>query len=100
MEDPAPAPSLTQRDAALMGIAALFSAVATGLALLPWRTPLDVDETERMMGYAFIEGILELVLGGLTTGLFLGAFFVKTPTARGRLAGMAALLSFGVALSP
>jgi hypothetical protein len=100
MDEPVPAPPLTQRTAALMGIAALFAAVATGLALLPWRTPEDVTETELMKGYVFIEGILGLVLGGSTAVLFLAAFCVKSPTARGRLAGVAALLSFGVALAP
>jgi len=100
MEETSPANSLTQRTAALMGIAALFSVVATVLALLPWRTPLDIDETEQMHGYVFVEGILELILGGVTTVLFLSAFAVKSPAARGRLAGVAALLSFGVALAP
>src|SRR6185295_19345579 len=94
------APSLTQRTAALMGLAAVFAAVAAGLALLPWRTPEDVYETALMKGYVFIEGIVELICGGLSAVLFGAAFFVNASRARGRLAGVAALLTYGAALAP
>jgi hypothetical protein len=98
--DEAPPPGLKQRTRACLAIAALFSGAAGAAGALPWRTEELFDEQSLTRGYEFVEGLLEMILGGLGLALFLAALAIPSPRVRGRLASTAALVAFGVALLP
>jgi hypothetical protein len=95
-----PQDPVRQRTRALLGIAAFFSAAAGAAGVLPWRIEELFEEQALTRGYQFVEGILEMILGGLCLALFLGALATSSQRLRSRLGSTAAVLSFGIALLP
>jgi hypothetical protein len=87
------------KNRALLVVAMLLSIGVGANCLMPWHT-VSILDPGPLLGVAYVEGIVDLVLSAACFVLFLAALLVRDPKRKARLAMIATILAFGMAATP